>query len=276
MSSDSPAAHRRPGRKAYLLIAIFALLLVLFPFLFWYNTWFGRKLSDADLDRYFTDRAKPRRAQHALVQLGERLTAHQNVSRWYPNVVEQSSSANPELRQTTAWIMGQDRQYAPFHEALLKLIHDSQPMVRRNAALSLSLFGDSAARPELTAMLRPFTVNAPAGGLLKYRLKLGDYVNPGTLVAHIGEIEVRCPVPGEVRSLERAEGSTVRAGDPLVDLSADKNHVWEALRALYLIGEPADLEEVQRYTRPVAGMPETVLRQAALTADAIQSRKTAP
>ena len=57
--------------------------------------------------------------------------------------------------------MGQDRNYAPFHEALLKLIHDPQPMVRRNAALSLAVFGDPAARPELVAMLRPFTVNAP-------------------------------------------------------------------------------------------------------------------
>jgi biotin carboxyl carrier protein len=276
MPSDSPAAHRRPGRKAYLLISVFALLLVLFPFLFWYNTWFGRKLSDSDLDRYFTDRAKPRHAQHALVQLGERLNAHQNVSRWYPNVVEQAGSSNPEIRQTTAWIMGQDRQYAPFHEALLKLIHDPQPMVRRNAALSLAAFGDSAARPELVAMLRPFTVTAPAAGVLKYRLKLGNYVNPGTLLAHIGESEVRCPVPGEVRSLERPEGSTVSPGDPLVDLSADKNHIWEALRALYLVGQPADLDDVQRYTRPVAGLPETLVQQAALTVEAIQSRKAAP
>ena len=180
------------------------------------------------------------------------------MSRWYPNVVEQAGSPNPELRQTTAWIMGQDRQYAPFHEALLRLIHDSQSMVRRNAALSLAGFGDPAARAELVAMLRPFTVIAPAAGVLKYRLKLGDYVNPGTLVAHIGESEVRCPVPGEVRSLERPEGSTVTSGDPLVDLSADKNHVWEALRALYLVGQPADLEDVERYTRPVPGLPETV------------------
>ena len=67
MSSESPASHRRPGRKAYLLIALFALLLVLFPFLFWYNTWFGRKLSDGDIDRYFTDRTKPRRAQHSAL-----------------------------------------------------------------------------------------------------------------------------------------------------------------------------------------------------------------
>ena len=68
----------------------------------------------------------------------------------------------------------------------------------------------------------------------------------------------------------------MHAGDPLVDLSADKNHVWEALRALYLVGQADDLEDVERYTRPVAGMPETVVRQAALTAEAIQSRKTTP
>ena len=60
---------------------------------------------------------------------------------------------------------------------------------------------------------------------------------------------------------------------PVVDLSADKNHVWEALRALYLVGQPADLEDVQRYTHPVPGMPQSVARQAQLTAEAIQKRE---
>jgi biotin carboxyl carrier protein len=263
---------RRPGRKAYLLITLFALLLVLFPFLFWYYTWFGRKLSDRDLDGFFADRSSPRHAQHALVQLGERLSHHQNISRWYPAVVEQSSSPNLELRETAAWVMGQDNTQAPFHEALLRLIHDSQPMVRRNAATALSTFGDAAGRPELVAMLRPYTILAPVGGKLKYRLKIGDYVNPGTLVGHLGDAEIRSAVPGEVRSLERTNGDTVKAGDPLVELSADPTHVWEALRALYLAGQPADLEDVQRYSRPVQGMPETVARQAALTAGAIQNR----
>jgi hypothetical protein len=59
-------------QRAYLLITVFALLLVLFPFLFWYGTWFGRKLTDAQIGEYLSDRAKPRHAQHALVQLGER------------------------------------------------------------------------------------------------------------------------------------------------------------------------------------------------------------
>ena len=44
------------------------------------------------------------------------------------------------------------------HEALLRLIRDPEPMVRRNAATALAAFGDGAARPELVAMLKPYTV----------------------------------------------------------------------------------------------------------------------
>lgn len=265
-------AHRRPGRRAYLLITLFALAMVLLPFLFWYQTWFGRKLNDTQLDRYFADQARPRHVQHALVQLGERLSRGEDVSRWYPRVVEAASSVSPELRQTAAWIMGQDHRYAPFHDALLRLIHDAQAMVRRNAALALSGFGDPAARPELVAMLLPYTLTASAAGTLRYRLKPGDYVNAGTLVAHVGDAEVRSSLPGEVRALDQRDGAAVRTGDPLAELSADKDHVWQALRALYLVGQPADLEAVERYTRPIPGMPENIARQASLTAQAIRSR----
>jgi hypothetical protein len=263
----------RPGRKAYLLISLFALALVLFPFLFWYLTWFGRPLTDSALDDYFHDKDKPRHAQHALVQLGERLSHGFNISRWYPNVLDQAASSNVDLRQTAAWIMGQVKGYEPFHDALLRLIHDPEAMVRRNAALALAAYGDDSARVELVTMLRPYTVTAPTAGTLKYRLKLGDYVNPGTLIAHIGDAEVRAPVPGEVRSLEQKDGASVKTGDAVADLSADKNHVWEALRGLYLVGQTADLEDVQRYTHPVPGMPDTIQRQAELTAKAIEARK---
>lgn len=260
-------------QRAYLLITVFALLLVLFPFLFWYMTWFGRKLPDAQVTEYLADSAKPRHAQHALVQIGERMSRHEaGVSRWYPQVVQLASSPLIELRQTSAWIMGQDHTYAPFHDALLKLIADPQPMVRRNAALALSNFGDRAARPELLAMLRPYTIAAPGAGVVHYRLKLGEYVNPGTLLAHVGDMEVRSPLPGEVRDFDRRDGATVAAGDPLVEISADKEHAWEALRALYTVGDSDDLETVQRYGRGISGMPEKVQEQAVLTARAIQAR----
>jgi biotin carboxyl carrier protein len=144
--------------------------------------------------------------------------------------------------------------------------------IRSNAALGRAGLGDPVARGELVAMLRPYTVRAPSAGVVRYRLKLGDYVNPGTLLARVGENEVRSPAPGEVRSLERKEGDAVAPGDPLAELSVDKNHVWESLRALYMVGQAEDLEDVQRFTRPVPGLPEAVARQAALTSQAIQAR----
>jgi hypothetical protein len=265
--------ERRPGKRAYLLITVFALLLVLFPFLFWYGTWFGRRLTDAQIDEYLRDAAKPRHTQHALVQIGERLSRGDGrVARWYPRIVELSQSNLVELRQTTAWIMGQDHRHEPFHEALRKLIRDQDTMVRRNAALALSNFGDPAALPALREMLRPYTLRASAAGVVRYRLKAGEYVNPGTLVGHIDNTEVRSPLPGEVRALDQAEASRVAPGDPLVDLGADEKHVWEALRALHKIGEPADLDDVKRYARGVAGMPDRIHRQAAETMRAIENR----
>jgi hypothetical protein len=75
-----------------------------------------------------------------------------------------------------------------------------------------------------------------------------------------------------VRALDIPEGGAANAGDPVVELGADQNHVWEALRGLYLVGTPADAEDVERFTRPAPGMPETVVRQAGLTLQAIRAR----
>jgi biotin carboxyl carrier protein len=273
MDTSTRASHR-PGKRAYFFITLFALLLVIFPFLFWYGTWFGRRLTDRQIEEYLNDTAKPRHAQHALVQIGERLGhGDSGVQRWYSKVVELSHSRSLELRQTAAWIMGQDHRYAPFHEALFGLLHDPSPLVQRNAALSLSNFHDPAALPVLREMLKTYTLPAPAAGTVHYRLKAGEYVNPGTLVARIGETEVRSPLPGEVRDLSRPDGSTVQTGDPLIDLAPDEKHVWEALRALYEVGGPAELDDVKRYARGVPGMPDRIQRQATITAQAIEARK---
>ena len=107
---------------------------------------------------------------------------------------------------------------------------------------------------------------------MHFRLKEGEYVNPGTLVARVGDTEVRSQLPGEVRSLRVQDGSHVKQGDDLADISADKEHVWEALRALYTIGDAADVEDIQRYIRGVPGMPERIQQQASLTLQAIQGR----
>lgn len=256
-----------------MMVSLFALLLVLFPFLFWYGTWFGRRLTNADIERYLNDASKPRRAQHALVQIGERIGRHDpSARRWYPNIIELSTRPVGELRQTAAWIMGQDHQYEPFHFALLNLLQDPEALVRRNAALALSNFGDPACRSELRAMLRPYTIQSASAGPVRYRSKLGDFVNPGTLLARVGGRELRSPIPGEVRSLIQSDGATVQTGDALIELSPDKEHAWEALRALWSVGRREDLDEVQLYTRGVPGLPERLRQQAALTAQAIEER----
>jgi len=79
-----------------------------------------------------------------------------------------------------------------------------------------------------------------------------------------------------VRDLDQKDGAGLRGGEDLVELSADKNHVWEALRALYLVGQPGDLDDVQRFAHAVPGLPENIERQALLTVQAIQERKAAP
>ena len=267
-------SSRRPSKRAYLLITGFALLLVLFPFLFWYETWFGRRLSDSEVTEYLNNAAaKPRKAQHALVQIGERLGHGDFRARqWYPQVMAVSSSPSVELRQTAAWIMGQDHTCEPFHAALLKLLADPSPMVERNAALSLTNFGDASGHSALVAMLRSYAVTAPVAGKIRYRLKAGEYVNPGTLVGRVGDTEVRSPLPGEVLELSRQEGAAVSPGDTLVELSPDKEHAWEALRALLRVGQRQDLDDVKRYARGVAGMPDRVRQQAALTLQEIETR----
>lgn len=273
---DQPTARpvKPPGKRMYFLVSAFAVLLVLFPFLFWRGTWFGRQLNDTETESYLSNyKAKPREAQHALVQIGERLTRGQaEVKRWFPKVLEAAESPSVELRQTAAWIMGQDHTYKEFEPALHRLLVDPSPMVRRNAALSLSNFRDDVSRTELRNMLRVSSVTSPAVGAIRYRLKVGEYVNPGTLVARVGDVEVRAQLPGEVRTLLKPDGSQVAAGEAVADISPDKEHAWEALRALYIIGQSEDLEDVQRYARGVPGAPPRLQQQATLTMQAIQGR----
>jgi biotin carboxyl carrier protein len=268
----TPRLH---GPRIYILGTILAFILVLLPFLFWYDTWFGRALSSEKTEEYLNDAGKPRHAQHALVQIGERLSrGDASVRRWYPKIVQLASSPSAELRQTAAWIMGQDTRYQPFHQALSGLLHDPSPLVRRNAALSLAAFRDPAARPELCAMLQHFTVTAPVAGKLTFRLRPGEYVNAGTLLARIATTDLRSPVPGEVRVLLRPDGVEVTPGEPLAELSPGKEHVWEALRGLFLVGASSDLDEIRRYARGVPGIPTRVQQQAALTLSEIESRAT--
>jgi len=256
---------------------LFLVLMVLVPFLFWRGTWFGRPLSEKETGQYLGDTQRPRRIQHALVQIAERIQRGETeVKRWYPQIQALAAHERPEVRSTVAWVMGRDNQSEEFHETLGRLLRDPDPSVRHNAALSLVRFGDASGRQELRQMLLPYAVSAPRHGVLVIRLKEENPVNSGTLLGRIqaGEEvgEFRSPLPGAVRHWQFKNGEIVRAGDVVVFLSPSEDHVWEALRALYLVGQTEDLEAVEPFARGVAGMPERIQQQARLTLEAIRRR----
>lgn len=248
------------------------------PFLFWRSTWFGRPLTDQEIEKYLADAEHPRKSQHALAQIAERIArGDATAKRWYPQVERLAMNPLAELRLTAAWVMGQDNREEAFHKALLHLLADPEPMVRRNAALSLVRFADATSRPELRAMLQAYTVRAPRPGTLNIRLKENDQVNRGTLLARIqagtGEpYEVRAELPGRLEAKLVAEGTTVESGDAILLLSPAPEQAWEALRGLYLVGQAEDLADVERLARPQPNMPERVREQAELTVKAIRAR----
>ena len=85
--------------------------------------------------------------------------------------------------------------------------------------------------------------------------------------------EVRAPVAGKIERVSATQGASLAAGAELLVLAPDGKNAWEALRALYLVGEGEDLPEIECYARgEVAGMSDEIKKQAALTAEAIKSR----
>lgn len=284
-AAESPSAPSKPGMAKKWLVAILVLTFafVLMPFLLWYMTTFTRPLNDADLATYFADTLHPRRAQHALSQIADRIVSpnpgiRQSAKLWYPEVIRFSEQGSDELRVTAAWVMGQDNQSPEFHAALLKQLADANPMVQRNAALSLVRFGDPSGHALISGMLAPYTLAAQRTGVLSIRLKPGDVINPGTLLAHItvgsDNAEVRSDVPGTIRQWIPADHAAVKSGEPLLLVDPSPEMVWESLRALYLIGQKEDLPAVNPYVRAAEGMPPQIQQQAALTAREISTRGT--
>jgi hypothetical protein len=279
-AENAPAARKRrmstPNRVLFFLTAW---LIVLMPFLFWWSTWFGRTLSDQKVGEYLADEKHPRHIQHALVQLGERIARHDaGLQRWYPDLARLSAHPVEEVRNTDAWVMGQDNAAAEFHRALLGMLRDSSPMVRGNAALSLVRFGDAAGREQIVALLEPAQIIAPAAGRIVDIDRAGTSIHQNGLVAKLQEgerlTEVRSPIAGRIRSVEVATGASIAAGSQIATVDPGSEQVWEALRALYLIGQVEDLPAVRRFERESAEIPDRVRQQAMLTEEAIRKRTT--
>jgi biotin carboxyl carrier protein len=271
---DAVRAGRR--RTPWPLVVV-ALLFVVVPSLTWYLTWFGRSLTDEELTRYLSD-SNPRHAQHALSQLAERIErGDASVPRWDAQVLALSQSATPDLRMTAAWVMGLEHRSEEFRASLARLLEDSEPIVRRNAALALVRFGDERSRPELLAMLRPYAVKSATDGTALTALTEGTRVKRGSLLVKLrnrsGELEeVRSPLPGEIARALVKDGESFEAGRDLFQLAPDAEQARDALVGLYYVGGAEDLAEVERYANGVEGAPEDLKAKAAQVAEAIRRR----
>ncbi len=278
-ATPSPAGGL--SRKWTFGILALCFLFVLMPYLFWQGTWFGKPLTAEEIEKNLADTEHPRKIQHALAQIADAIIRKDaDAKRWYPQVAQLATHGVDEIRVTAAWVMGQDNSVPEFHQALLSLLKDSNPMVRRNSALGLVRFSDSSGHDEIAAMLRPYAMPSPLGGTLTQRLKVGDVVNPGTLLGRINigneEKELRSQVPGELTQWLVPQSAAVQAGTPIAEIEPDATMVWEALRALVVIGQSEDLAGVERYLAPREGFPEQVRLQARETAAAIRKHTSTP
>jgi len=271
------AGARGGRRRTPWPLAVVAVLFVVVPFLTWYWTWFGRTLSDAELERYLSEE-NPRHAQHALSQVAERIEKNDaGAARWYARVAALASSPSPDVRMTAAWVMGLEHRSDDFRAALARLLEDPEPIVRRNAALALVRFGDPRCRAELVEMLRPYAVRAAAGGTALTALTAGSRVKRESLLLKYRDAsgqtgEVRSPLPGTVERASVKDGESFAAGAELFRIAPDEEQARDALVGLYYVGGEGELAEVERYARGVGGMPEDVQTKAAQTAEAIRRR----
>jgi hypothetical protein len=277
LATESRASKPRMSRVQKLLFFLIAWLICLMPFLFWWNTWFGRTLTNRQLVEYLHDTKKPRHIQQALVQVGERITRHDaNAKQWYPDLIRLATDPVEEVRNTDAWVMGQDSSGMEFHETLAKMLSDPSQMVRGNAALSLVRFGDATGRPQILALLQPAQITSPQSGRIVDSDRPGTAIHQGGLIAKLqygnGQIaEIRSPIPGRIRSVA-GTGANLAAGAEVAVVDPATEQVWEALRALYLIGQLDDLQAIRLYERDVADVSNDVRRQAFETEQAIRKR----
>jgi multidrug efflux pump subunit AcrA (membrane-fusion protein) len=126
------------------------------------------------------------------------------------------------------------------------------------------------------ALLQPAKVTAPQAGAITDSSTLGTTIHQGGIIAKLESggqtVEVRSPISGRLRELSVKTGQSVAAGDPIAALDPGTDQVWEALRALYLVGQPEDIPAIRPYERELPEIPDHVRQQALATEQTIRER----
>ncbi|MAE75662.1 MAG: hypothetical protein CMJ85_02190 [Planctomycetes bacterium] len=286
--NDAPAPPRKGPRVIILIPLLVACILL--PFVFWKQTWFGEALGAEDIITRIdaisgpnTQQRDLRRAQHAIEQISKRVATHAKTGKgdpkqFYAKVIALAGHEEAVIRETVAWLMGEDAKEPSFAKPLRALVADDQPIVRRNAALSLGKRRDLAALPVLRAMLLPFPIQAPAAGEIVGIVPSVYGVCRGVEIARIrtasGSVEtVRTPVlGGKTGRVLASKGGTVAAGAIICSVMPSSREVFYALICLHEIGTAAELPLLKPYLEPSADYGRKVAEQAKRTRVAIEKR----
>ena len=124
--------------------------------------------------------------------------------------------------------------------------------------------------------MQPAKVIAPQAGQITDSSALGTPIHQGGIIAKIESegktVEVRSPISGRLRELSAQTGQTVSAGGAIASLDPGTEQVWEALRALYIVGQLDDVPAILPYERELPEIPDHVRQQAVATEKAIRGR----
>ena len=282
------ATVRRPPSRHEQALALRSLaltfLFVLMPFLFWQATWFGRPLDDDQLQSSWPTPSIPAKSSMPSRRLPTASCppTPPRAIRRAPFIPSRCASPRPaatNCRLTAAWVMGQDNTVPEFHQQLLhRLLRSATPWSAATPRWPWCASATPPAAAEIRAIAPALRHAAPQAGVLSERLKPGDAINPGTLLGHIAaggaKNEMRSQVPGTIHGWLVPDGATVAAGQPILLVDPSSAEVWEALRALYLIGSAGDLPLVAPFAQPLPGVPPNIRQQAEITAQAIRARQS--
>ena len=274
IAGPAPARRRTKPSLAAGLLLVAAVLL---PAIFWQSTWFGGSLSTDQIREYLTDPDQLRHAQHALEQMTQLMERNDpSAAELYPLVIDLADHDKPQIRMMVAWVLGWDADGEGFRNALQGLLRDPVLVVRQNAALSLTKFGDDSAKPLLLDMLEPHDVQAPVSGTISDLVGLGQPTRPIMQVATITQSDgtasnVPAPIGGEVMTISVTDGDQVSFDDTICTIAPAEDQVYKALRGLVLIGAAEDLPRI-RAALEKRGRSTRVSQQGELTIKTIEQR----
>jgi biotin carboxyl carrier protein len=187
-----------------------------------------------------------------------------------------TGASNIYVRRAAAQAMGEAPRREGFVQALLPLLSDQDLLLRRLAAESLGALEDPRGREVLLRAMEPHVVQAPFAGRMIAGVELGMRVSRTGQLAFIetegvGRRPVKAPITGYVDWIHDT-GTPVAEGERVAVLLPGRDQIWRALRALYLVGQPHDVERIRKAIDDRSGLGRDVLSQKTETLEMIEER----